>query len=163
MLIDQLGVESILLIETRTQANQVIVHQRPKGVKCAYTKDGDQVLQYAHYSNKHGKMGIIHESVEAAVKDAKTELDLLRQEMKGLNQEQQQLEDRVKLNRRSVANAVHTVKKKVTQKRKVESAIEELRNVEDEAEQQEDIATYVCVHILDDVAYHCYGIGGWQW
>ena len=148
VLIDQLGMESILLIENRIEASQVIVHQRPKGAKAAYTKEGDQVLQYAHYSNKYGKLGIIRESVEAAVRDEKDQRNLLRAEMEKLDGEKMQLGSQMKQNKRSRDEGVHKVKRKMVQKRKVEMAIEELRNAEEEEEPEEDIATYVHITML---------------
>ena len=68
VLIDQCHVESILLIEERAVAADVLVHLRPVNAKAAYTLGGDLVLAHAYYSNKWGSFGIIRASVDDAVR-----------------------------------------------------------------------------------------------
>ena len=68
LLIDQCSVESVLLIERGEEARNVMVHQRPKGARAAWTIDGDEVLSYAYYSNKRGRFGIIQSSVEETIR-----------------------------------------------------------------------------------------------
>ena len=68
LLIDQCHVESILLIEQRAVAANVIVHERPTNAREAYTIEGDLVQARAHYSNKRGSFGIIQASVDNAIK-----------------------------------------------------------------------------------------------
>lgn len=143
VLIDQLGVESILLIHSRDDASRVIVHERPQGARSAYTVDGDQVLQYAHYSNKFGKMGILRESVEAAVRDEEARFAGLREVVRELQEEMAEVRRRVDREKRSVRDAAAKVKRKMAEKRKVKVAMEELENAQEEEEPEEDIATYV--------------------
>ena len=63
VLIEQCGIETILLIEHREEANRVMNRDRPRGASSAYTPDGDQVMDSRHYSNKQGRIGIIRKSV----------------------------------------------------------------------------------------------------
>ena len=144
VLIDQVNIEAVLLIDERRTAARVIVHDRPKGARSAYTKEGDQVLQHAHYSNKYGKLGIIQESVESAIREEEAQLDSLRGERDGLESIRRQVDQQVDRNRRSVVEAIRKVKRKVAEKRNLTMSIEELKNAEDEEEPEEDIATYVC-------------------
>lgn len=143
VLIDQLHVESILLIRSRDEASRVIVHQRPHGAISAYTLEGDQVLQYAHYSNKFGKLNILRESVEAAVRDERARHDELRRAMGVHQRELDEAEARVRRDAGSVRDISTRVSKKMLEKRKVKAAMEELQNAQEEEEPEEDIATYV--------------------
>ncbi len=144
-LIDQANVESILLIHSREEANRVIVHERPQGAKAAYTSEGDQILQYAHYSNKFGKLGILRESLESAVRDEETRLEGLRQGLDELRREEGECRGKVDSNKRHMQAAMRKVRDRMTEKRKVNAAIEDLQNAQEEEEPEEDIATYVCV------------------
>lgn len=143
VLIDQLHVESVLLIANRDEASRVIVHQRPRGAMCAYTLEGDQVLQYAHYSNKVGKFGILRESVEVAVRDESARLNELRHAMGELQREVGEMEVKVRRDGGCVRDASTKVTRKMLEKRKVGAAMEELQNAQEEEEPEEDIATYV--------------------
>ena len=67
VLIEQCNVETTLLIERRDNANHVMNHIRPQGASSAYTLDGDQVLEGRHYSNRHGRIGIIRASVNDVI------------------------------------------------------------------------------------------------
>jgi len=143
VLIDQVGIESILLIAERTVASQVICHQRPKGAKSAFTKEGDQVLQHVHYSNKRGKIGIIQESVESAIREENAQLELLRSDKTKLEEEKRHVDELVSRNTRSVVDAMRKMKRKGEEKKKLLSVIEDLKREEEEEEPEEDIATYV--------------------
>lgn len=147
VLIDQLNVESILLIQSREEASRVIVHHRPKKARSAYTVDGDQVLQYAHYSNKQGKFGILRESVEAAVRDEQERLGRQKKGVADLQQELRDLQEKVDVNKRYVGDAGRKIKRKTTEKWTIKSEIEKLQNAEEEEEPEEDIATYVSPRI----------------
>ena len=147
VLVDQLSVESILLIKRREEASRVIVRERPKGAKAAYTLEGDQVLQYAHYSNKQGKFGIIRESVEAAIRDEMRQLEELRGVFDRSQQEERQMRNHMDHNKRLVSEAVAKVKRKAAEKRYLMGKIEELRNAQEEEEPEEDIATYVSANV----------------
>ncbi len=142
-LIDELSVESVLLFEDRARASQVIVHQRPKGVKSAYTIDGDQILQYAHYSNKFGKFGILRESVDAAVKDEETRLADLELSLQDHQRRGAELMQAVNKNRRYADDIAGRIKRKMMEKRKLAQKIGELQSAQEEEEPEEDIATYV--------------------
>ena len=143
VLIDQLHVESILLIPRRDEASEVIVGRQARYAACAYTLDGDQVLQHAHSSTKTGKFGILRESVEAAVRDEQAKLDELRHAMDGLRHTADEVDMKVKRDHGSVREASSRVTRRMTEKRKVQAAIEELQNAQEEEEPEEDIATYV--------------------
>ena len=145
VLIEWSSIESILLIGERSTANQVIVHQRPKGAKSAFTKEGDEVLQHAHYSNKKGKIGIIQESVESAIREEKTQLEFLMSEKTKLDDEWKRVAELVERNTRSVIDAMRKVKRKGDEKKRLVAKIEELKRAEEEEEPEEDIATYVRV------------------
>ena len=69
VLIEQCGVETILLIEKREDANRVMNRVRPQGAMSTYTLEGDQVLDGRHYSNKTrgGRMGIIRASINDTI------------------------------------------------------------------------------------------------
>lgn len=142
-LIDQASVESILLIRTREEASKVIVHERPQGAKAAYTAEGDQVLQYAHYSNRIGKLGILRESVESAIRDEEARLAGLRQELDDLRRQEGECRQKMEGSRRHMQAAMRKIKDKMAEKRKICAAMEELRNAQEEEEPEEDIATYV--------------------
>ncbi len=67
VLIDQFHIESVLLIEDRGRANNVITHERPRKAREAYTLSGDLVLPGRHYSNRGRPCGILKASVEDAI------------------------------------------------------------------------------------------------
>ena len=146
-LIDQASVESILLIRSREEASRVIVHERPQGTKAAYTAEGDQVLQYAHYSNRFGKIGILRESVESAVRDEEARLASLRSALEELRGEERSHQRNMEESKRHMMGAMRRIKEKALEKRKVVSAMEELQNAQEEEEPEEDITTYVRVFV----------------
>ena len=143
VLIDQVNVESILLIRTRSEANRVITHERPRGAKAAYTLDGDMVLHYAHYSNKFGRLGILRESVEAAVREEEARFSGLERELDGLQREAEAAAQGVTRDQRCVQDAAGKIRRRMSDKRSLKTKIEELLNAQEEEEPEEDIATYV--------------------
>ena len=143
VLIDQCHVESVLLIANRSEANRVIVHERPRGAMSAYTLEGDKVLQHGHYSNKDGKLGILRESVEAAVRDERAKLAELREYQGNLARERNEVEAKARVDEGFVRDALAKVSRKSAEKRKLKEAMEELQNAQEEEEPEEDIATYV--------------------
>ena len=147
VLIDQLNVESILLIKDRVEASHVIVRQQPRGAKSAYTIEGDMVLQYAHYSNKQGKFGIIRESVESAVKDEEQRQHDLNKSLERLWKEFDEMGEKVSVDSNHVTGIVNKIKRKMKEIRHLKFKIEELQNAQEEEEPEEDIATYVSTSI----------------
>lgn len=144
VLIDQLNVESVLLIESRSEASHVIVHQQPRGAKGAYTLEGDWVLQHAHYSNKMGKFNIIRESVEAAIREEESKLTELRASLVDLQRREHEMSIGIDKRRRYLSEISSKIRRKNEEKRRVKAAIAELENAqEEEEESEEDVATYV--------------------
>ena len=143
VLIDQCTVESILLIKTREEAQRVITRECPQGARAAFTLDGDQVLQDAHYSNKSGKMGILRESVEAAVREEEARHSALRRALEELQRELEGVRGRMGQDRQRAKEAAGKMKRKTAERRRLEAAMTELVNAQEEEEPEEDIATYV--------------------
>ena len=104
------------------------------------------MLQYAHYSNKFGKMGILKESVEAAIRDEEAQYATHRNALVELKEELEEVRRRVSREQRSVHDATGKVKRKNAERAKIRAAMEELQNAQEEEEPEEDIATYVSTH-----------------
>eukprot|EP00794_Sanderia_malayensis_P000056 gene56-652_t len=99
-LIDQVRIESVLLIENSKEAQQVIWHERPRGASRAFTLVGDEVIGGAstkYYSNKHPQACYLKASVESDIRRYQEEIagtqDKLRHIRESLSRNEREVKD----------------------------------------------------------------------
>lgn len=141
-LIDQCKIESVLLIENGQEAFHVIDREKPPNATSAYTLEGDQALPARYYSNRIPTLGIIKASVDDAIKEEQAKLQQLKSEYEELRGRQRKLEGEQASNKRLVSELRTRMMRKQDEKNKIQMAITELQNMEEEEESQVDVATY---------------------
>lgn len=141
-LIDQCKIESVLLIENGQEAFHVIDREKPPNATSAYTLEGDQALPARYYSNRFPTLGIIKASVDDAIKEEQAKLQQLKSEYEELRGRQRKLEGEQASNKRLVSELRTRMMRKQDEKNKIQMAITELQNMEEEEESQVDVATY---------------------
>jgi chromosome segregation ATPase len=142
LLIDQFHVDSILLTDTRLEAERVIEVERPRGASMAYTIEGDQILPGRFYANKKRPLGIIKESVDRAIEEEQRRLRDLESQMYNLEISVKELDKEGGMNRERQGNVRRKLQSVQSKMHKVEMSLKELKSAEEEEESQEDIATY---------------------
>ncbi|XP_061192565.1 structural maintenance of chromosomes protein 6-like isoform X2 [Saccostrea echinata] len=138
-LIDQRGIENILLIEDKTEARTVMdpdVQAQPVNCHEAFTVEGDQVhsvpcLRY--YSNTNTHVKVLTSNTEEDIHRLQGEVTQLRQEIQKKEQTRVSLRDNLRQNQNEEKKC-ETQLMKIEQKlSKVNNEIYELKSIEDPA------------------------------
>jgi len=116
VLIDQLHVESVLLIHSRAEASRIIVHEKPIGALSAYTAEGDLVLPHAHYSCRQEKARFLQESTEAAIAEEQERLSGLEEALARTKEEARRALTETNRNEQLGHEAAARMMKKMDQK-----------------------------------------------
>ncbi|KAM6954066.1 structural maintenance of chromosomes protein 6 [Aplochiton taeniatus] len=137
-LIDQRGIESILLIKNRSEAQRVMQgNNPPKNCTQAFTKDGDQIFTDRSYSVDSRRANYLSGDVEEEISHLRAELDNQSAHMERFHLQKKKVQEDIRLNKGLLKNA-HTEQKKTMDKiRRLQLEITDLENVEEP--QSEDL------------------------
>lgn len=137
-LIDQKGIESILLIKNRTEARRVMQSKSPPA-NCihAFSKDGDQIFTNRSYAAEQTRANYLSGDVEEEIRHLQRELENQKAQATRFQQQMRKLDDDVKQNEGLLRRAHQdqkTIKDKAT---KLQLELTDLQNVEEP--QSEDL------------------------
>ncbi|XP_033931820.1 structural maintenance of chromosomes protein 6 [Pseudochaenichthys georgianus] len=137
-LIDQRGIESILLIKNQTDARRVMQGGAPpRNCSQAFSKDGDQVFNNRSYSAEQTRANYLSGDVEEEIRHLQKELENQKAQATRFQQQMGKLDDDVKQNDGLLRRAQveeRTIKNKAA---KIKLGLSELQNVEEP--QSEDL------------------------
>uniref|UniRef100_A0A3Q3ATS2 Structural maintenance of chromosomes protein 6 n=1 Tax=Kryptolebias marmoratus TaxID=37003 RepID=A0A3Q3ATS2_KRYMA len=137
-LIDQRGIESILLIKNRTEARGVMQGKNPPA-NCtqAFSEDGDQIFNNRNFTADQSRANFLSGDVEEEIRHLQRELENQKAQEARFQQQMRKLEEDVKQNQGLLRRA-HTEQKNIKDKAtKLELELTDLKNVEEP--QSEDL------------------------
>ncbi|KAL0967799.1 hypothetical protein UPYG_G00257070 [Umbra pygmaea] len=137
-LIDQRGIESILLIKDKKECRRVMQgRQPPRNCYQAFTKDGDQCYNNRYYSSEQKRCNYLSRDVEEEIRQLNEEMQIKNAHLDGLGQEQRQVQQEISKNS-ALLSKVYDNRKIVKDKiRKLQQKMIDLQNVEEP--QSEDL------------------------
>uniref|UniRef100_A0A3Q4MY90 Structural maintenance of chromosomes protein 6 n=1 Tax=Neolamprologus brichardi TaxID=32507 RepID=A0A3Q4MY90_NEOBR len=132
-LIDQKGIESILLIKNRTEARRVMQSKSPPA-NCihAFSKDGDQIFANRSYAAEQTRANYLSGDVEEEIRHLQRELENQKGQASRFQQQMRKLDDDVKQNEGLLRRA-HQDQRTI----KLQLELTDLQNVEEP--QSEDL------------------------
>ncbi|KAK2856221.1 hypothetical protein Q5P01_004956 [Channa striata] len=137
-LIDQRGIESILLIKNRTEARRVMQGKNPpQNCTQAFSKDGDQIFNNRNYAAEQSRANYLSGDVEEEIRHLQMEIENQTAQANRFKQQMKKLDDDIKQNEgllRKAHVAQRTANDKVT---KLQLELSDLNNVEEP--QSEDL------------------------
>uniref|UniRef100_A0A2I4D4M6 Structural maintenance of chromosomes protein 6 n=1 Tax=Austrofundulus limnaeus TaxID=52670 RepID=A0A2I4D4M6_AUSLI len=137
-LIDQRGIESILLIKNRTVARGVMQGRNPPA-NCtqAFSKDGDQIFTNRNYSADQTRANFLSGDVEEEIRHLQRELENQNAHHTRFQQHMRKLDEDIKQNQ-VLLRRTHTEQKNIKDKAtKLELELTDLKNIEEP--QSEDL------------------------
>ncbi|XP_047429650.1 structural maintenance of chromosomes protein 6-like [Mugil cephalus] len=137
-LIDQRGVESILLIKDRTEARRVMQGRNPpQNCNVAFSVDGDQIYNNRSYSSDQTRANFLSGDVEEEIRHLQRELENQRAQEKRFQQQMKKLDDDIKENEGLLRRAYMDQKTTKGKATKLQLELTDLQNVEEP--QSEDL------------------------
>ncbi|XP_029963674.1 structural maintenance of chromosomes protein 6 [Salarias fasciatus] len=137
-LIDQKGIESILLIKNRTEARRVMQGRNPpKNCNQAFSKDGDQIFTNRNYTADQTRANYLSGDVEEEIRHVQREMENQEAQENRFKQQMTKLNENIKQNEALLRKAhveQKTTKNKVTN---LELELTDLQNMEEP--QSEDL------------------------
>ncbi|XP_034555608.1 structural maintenance of chromosomes protein 6 [Notolabrus celidotus] len=137
-LIDQRGIECILLIKNRTEARKVMQGRNPpQNCTQAYSKDGDQIFNNRSYTAEQTRANYLSGDVEEEIRHSQREMENQKGQANRFQQQMKKLDEDVNKNE-GLLRRTHieqkTTKDKLT---KLQLELTDLKNVEEP--QSEDL------------------------
>ncbi|XP_070781824.1 structural maintenance of chromosomes protein 6 isoform X2 [Enoplosus armatus] len=137
-LIDQRGIESILLIKNRTEARRVMQGKTPPpNCNQAFSKEGDQIFSNRSYTAEQTRANYLSGDVEEEIRHLQREMENQRGQAARFQQQMKKLDEDIKQNE-GLLRRTHieqkTTKEKAT---KLQLELTDLQNVEEP--QSEDL------------------------
>uniref|UniRef100_A0A4W6DDE5 Structural maintenance of chromosomes protein 6 n=1 Tax=Lates calcarifer TaxID=8187 RepID=A0A4W6DDE5_LATCA len=146
-LIDQRGIESILLIKNRTEARRVMQGRNPpRNCTQAFSKEGDQIFNNRSYTAEQTRANYLSGDVEEEIRHLQREMENQDAQANRFQQHMRRLDEDLKQNEGLLRRAhieQKTTKDKAT---KLELELTDLQNVEEP--QSEDLRPLVCAPLL---------------
>uniref|UniRef100_A0A3Q4MY98 Structural maintenance of chromosomes protein 6 n=1 Tax=Neolamprologus brichardi TaxID=32507 RepID=A0A3Q4MY98_NEOBR len=135
-LIDQKGIESILLIKNRTEARRVMQSKSPPA-NCihAFSKDGDQIFANRSYAAEQTRANYLSGDVEEEIRHLQRELENQKGQASRFQQQMRKLDDDVKQNEGLLRRAHQD--QRTIKATKLQLELTDLQNVEEP--QSEDL------------------------
>lgn len=137
-LIDQRGIESILLIKNRTEARRVMQGRNPpQNCNQAFSKEGDQIFNNRSYTAELTRANYLSGDVEEEIRHLQREMENQKAQANRFQQQMRKLDDDIKQNeglQRRAHIEQKTTKDKAT---KLQLELTDLKNVEEP--QSEDL------------------------
>ncbi|XP_032234890.2 structural maintenance of chromosomes protein 6 isoform X4 [Nematostella vectensis] len=141
-LIDQLSVESVLLVEDPKEARDVMFFHTPQGAGMAYAINGDQVIggrSAKYYSATSSSAHFLQQDIEQEIRRLERDLNNKRQQHQQLQDELRQQEANIAENKREL---VRTTNKAMREQEVVNRLLEEIKELENfEEEELPDVTT----------------------
>ncbi|CAN9510891.1 unnamed protein product [Ophioblennius macclurei] len=146
-LIDQKGIESILLIKNRTDARRVMQGgNAPKNCSQAYSKDGDQIFTHRSYTADQSRANYLSGDVEEEIRHVQRELENQEAQANRFQQQMNRLNENIKQNeallrrahmeQKTTNSKVNNLKLELTDLQNMEEPqSEDLRPLEEELEE----------------------------
>ncbi|XP_054617477.1 structural maintenance of chromosomes protein 6-like isoform X2 [Dunckerocampus dactyliophorus] len=137
-LIDQKGIESILLIKNRTEARRVMQSRHPPpNCHQAFSKDGDQIFTTRSYTAEQTRANYLSGDVEEEIRHLQRELENQKAMAASLQYEMKKLDEDIRQNERLEKRA-HSEQKIANDKAtKLRLELSDLQNMEEP--QMEDL------------------------
>ncbi|XP_056150408.1 structural maintenance of chromosomes protein 6-like [Lampris incognitus] len=137
-LIDQRGVESILLIKNRKEARQVMESRNPpKNCTQAFSQDGDQIFSNRSYTAEQSRANFLSGDVEEEIRHLKREVENQMAYATRFEQQMRKVEEDINRNEGLLRRAHMEQKKTKDKARMLELELTDLQNVEEP--QSEDL------------------------
>nr|XP_040016295.1 structural maintenance of chromosomes protein 6 [Gasterosteus aculeatus aculeatus]XP_040016296.1 structural maintenance of chromosomes protein 6 [Gasterosteus aculeatus aculeatus] len=137
-LIDQRGIESILLIKNRTEARRIMQSRNPpQHCSQAFSKEGDQIFSNRNYTAEQTRANYLSGDVEEEIRHLQREMENQKAQASGFQQQMRKLDDDIKQNEgllRRTQVEQRTTKDKAT---KLQLELTDLQNMEEP--QSEDL------------------------
>ncbi|XP_023256280.1 structural maintenance of chromosomes protein 6-like [Seriola lalandi dorsalis] len=137
-LIDQRGIESILLIKNRTEARRVMQGRNPpQNCVQAFSKEGDQIFNNRNYTAEQTRANYLTGDVEEEIRHLHREMENQKAQANRFDQQMRKLDEDIKQNEGLLRRAhieQKTTKDKAT---KLQLELTDLQNVEEP--QSEDL------------------------
>ncbi|XP_071773846.1 structural maintenance of chromosomes protein 6 isoform X1 [Centroberyx gerrardi] len=137
-LIDQRGIECVLLIKNRTAARRLMMGSNPpKNCSQAFSMDGDQIYNNRSYSSDQNRANYLSGDVEEEIRHLQRELENQKAQATRFQQQMRKVEDDIRQNEGLLKRA-HVEQKNTTDKAtKLQLELTDLQNVEEP--QSEDV------------------------
>ncbi|XP_076440367.1 structural maintenance of chromosomes protein 6-like isoform X2 [Babylonia areolata] len=133
-LIDQRGIENVILIADPGEARNVMLHRPPTNCKDAFTRDGDHLYclpMFRYYSSENNSARFLTSNVEEEIQVSRGIVQRLDQELRELQQQRQTLQKQVSSNQREEKRC-ETQHMKITETvNNLKYELNELRSIED--------------------------------
>ncbi|XP_074541854.1 structural maintenance of chromosomes protein 6 [Halichoeres trimaculatus] len=137
-LIDQKGIESILLIEDRTEARRVMQGRNPpQNCTQAFSKDGDQIFTNRSYTTDQTRANYLSGDVEEEIRHLQREMENQKGLANRFQQEMKKSDNDVKQNEELLAKTHMEQRKARAKAQKLQLELTDLKNVEEP--QSEDL------------------------
>ncbi|XP_041661505.1 structural maintenance of chromosomes protein 6 [Cheilinus undulatus] len=137
-LIDQRGIESILLIKNRTDARRVMQGRNPpQNCTQAFSKDGDQIYNNRSYTAEQTRANYLSGDVEEEIRHLQREMENQNGQANRFQQHMRKLDEDIKQNNRLLKSALMEQKTTTEKATKLQLELTDLRNVEEP--QSEDL------------------------
>ncbi|XP_054474531.1 structural maintenance of chromosomes protein 6-like [Anoplopoma fimbria] len=137
-LIDQRGIESILLIKNRTDARRVMQSRNPpQNCTQAFSKEGDQIFNNRNYTAEQTRANYLSGDVEEEIRHLQEEIENQKAQASRYQEQMKKLDDHIKQNEgllRRTQVEQKTTKDKAT---KLQLELTDLQNMEEP--QSEDL------------------------
>uniref|UniRef100_UPI0037E8A562 structural maintenance of chromosomes protein 6 n=1 Tax=Semicossyphus pulcher TaxID=241346 RepID=UPI0037E8A562 len=137
-LIDQRGIESILLIKNRTDARRVMLSKNPpQNCSQAFSKDGDQIFTNRIYTAEQTRANYLSGDVEEEIRHLQREMENQKGQANRFQQQMRKLDEDIKQNE-GLLRRTHIEQKMTNDKAtKLRLELTDLKNVEEP--QSEDL------------------------
>ncbi|XP_070842869.1 structural maintenance of chromosomes protein 6 [Chaetodon trifascialis] len=137
-LIDQRGIESILLIKNRTEARRVMQGRDcPQNCTQAFSKEGDQIFSNRNYTADQSRANYLSGDVEEEIRHLQKEIENQKAQANRFQQQMKKLDDDIKQNQGLLRRTHIDQKTAKDNATKLELELTDLRNVEEP--QSEDL------------------------
>uniref|UniRef100_H2MFQ8 Structural maintenance of chromosomes protein 6 n=2 Tax=Oryzias latipes TaxID=8090 RepID=H2MFQ8_ORYLA len=137
-LIDQRGIESILLIKNNTQARKVMLGKNPpRNCTQAFSKEGDQIYTNRVYSADQTRANCLSGDVEEEIRLLQRELENQKAQEFRFQQQMKKLENEIKQNEILIKKCQMTQKSTKDKMTKLQLELTDLQNIEEP--QSEDL------------------------
>uniref|UniRef100_A0A7N8YHN1 Structural maintenance of chromosomes protein 6 n=1 Tax=Mastacembelus armatus TaxID=205130 RepID=A0A7N8YHN1_9TELE len=98
-LIDQRGIESILLIKNRTEARRVMQHGNPpQNCTQAFSREGDQIFNNRNYTADQNRASYLSGDVEEEIRHLQREMENQKGQANRFQQQMKKLDDDIRMN-----------------------------------------------------------------
>ncbi|XP_035535095.1 structural maintenance of chromosomes protein 6 [Morone saxatilis] len=137
-LIDQRGIESILLIKNRTDARRVMQSKNPpQNCNQAFSKDGDQIFTNRSYTAEQTRANYLSGDVEEEIRHLQREMENQKAQADRFQQQMRKLDEDIKQNEGLLRRTHMDQKTSKDKATKLQLELTDLKNVEEP--QSEDL------------------------